>query len=238
MSKDKEQLFKFEQYKIWKFSGETTFFFKSGMTIDADGAPKAYHPDNIGLDDLENAGKPGEWWALVTDNLKSDGNPIVQGDDDPAPGYYISMTALYDGTKEETDPRRYVDATKIPYIVLPQNEDKKFLKKAKVKLGDFAAVYNGENGKLAFAIFADTSELFAGGEETTRFGEGSIALADALDIDSDARTGGTDEGVLYVVFPGSGKGKPRSIKEITREAKERFEEWGGIAQAKACFDEL
>jgi hypothetical protein len=238
MSKDKEQLFKSGQYKIWNFSGETTFFFKSGMTIDADGAPKAYHPDNIGLDDLENAGEPGEWWAIVTDNLKSDGNPIVQGDDDPAPGYYISMTALYDGTKEETDPRRYVDATEIPYIVLPQNDDETFLKKAKVKLGDFAAVYNGENGKLAFAIFADTSELFAGGEKTTRFGEGSIALADALDIDSNPRTGGTDEGVLYVVFPRSGNGKPRSIKEITREAKERFEKWGGIAQAKACFDEL
>jgi hypothetical protein len=236
MSKDKEQIFKFEQYKIWKFSGETTFFFKSGMTIDADGAPKAYHPDDItGLDSLDNAGGDGEWWALATDE---NGDPIIQGENDPAPGYYVSMTALTDETKEETDPRRYVDATKIPYIVLPENDDEKFLKKAKVKLGDFAAVYNGENGKLAFAIFADTSELFAGGEERTQFGEGSIALADALDIDSNPRTGGTDEGVLYVVFPRSGNGKPRSIKEITREAKERFEEWGGIAQAKACFNEL
>lgn len=235
MSKDKEQLFKFGQYKIWKFPDETTFFFKSGMTVDADGAPKAYHPEDIGLDSLDNAGHDGEWWALATDE---NGDPVIQGDDDPAPGYYVSMTALTDETKEETDPRAYVDATKIPYIVLPQNDDEKFLKKAKVKLGDFAAVYNGENGKLAFAIFADTSEFFAGGGETTRFGEGSIALADALDIDSNPRTGGTDEGVLYVVFPGSGNGKPRSIKEITREAKERFEEWGGIAQAKACFNEL
>ena len=37
----------------------SAFFYESGMTIDADGAPNAYHPDNTGLDDLANAGTPG-----------------------------------------------------------------------------------------------------------------------------------------------------------------------------------
>ena len=37
------------------------------MTIDADGAPNAYHPDNTGLDDLANAGTPGRWEGLAKD---------------------------------------------------------------------------------------------------------------------------------------------------------------------------
>ncbi len=237
-SQVKEKLFQVGDYTIWKYSGQSAFFFKAGMKIDADGAPAAYHPDDKGLDDLENAGDPGDWWALVTDTGEPDGEPIIQGDDDPAPGYYISRTALEDETKDRTDPRRYVDATKIPYIVLPENENEKFLKKAKVKLGDFAAVYSGENGKLAFAIFADTGLSYAGGVEEWRFGEGSIALAKALGIPSSPKTGGTDGGVLYIVFPGSGNGKPRSLEEIRSEAKKHFDQWGGMERAKACFDDL
>lgn len=234
----KEKLFEVDNYTVWQFSGQNAFFFKSGMAIDADGAPNAYNPEDTGLDYLEHAGYEGNWWGIVTDNGKPDGEPVIQGDDDPYPGYYISQTALEDETKDEKDPRRYVDSTKIPYIVLPENEKEKFLKKANVKLGDFAAVYSQENDKFAFAIFADTGLEYADGGEEWRFGEGSIALAELLDIDSSPKDGGTDEGVLFVVFPGSGNGKPRSIEEIKSKASEHFEEWGGIEQAKAIFDEL
>jgi hypothetical protein len=176
--------------------------------------------------------------ALVTDNGQPDGNPIIQGEDDPASGYYVSMTALFDETKETADPRRYVDATQIPYIVLPENNDEEFLKLANVKLGDFAAAYNGENSKLAFAIFADTGLSYAGDVEEYRFGEGSIALAEALGIPSSPRTGGTGGGILFVVFPGSGNGQPKSIEELNSLAAKEFEQWGGILRAKACFNEL
>ena len=46
---------------IGHFAGNSAFFYESGMTIDADGAPNAYHPGNLGLDDLANAGAPGRW---------------------------------------------------------------------------------------------------------------------------------------------------------------------------------
>ena len=82
----------------------------------ADGAPNAYHPDNSGLDDLSNAGTPGRWEGLAKD---ADGEPIIQGPNDPFPGYYVSATALADRTKPVNDPTRYVDASKIPFIVLP-----------------------------------------------------------------------------------------------------------------------
>jgi hypothetical protein len=89
---EKEKLFEIGNYTVWQISGQTTFFFKSGMTIDADGAPNAYHPDkNKGLDDLSNAGSEGHWWGIVTDNGQEDGEPVIQ-EDGPYRGYYISNT--------------------------------------------------------------------------------------------------------------------------------------------------
>jgi len=101
---------------IGRLPGSSAFFYESGMTIDADGAPNAYHPDNTGLDDLANAGTPGRWEGLAKD---ADGEPIIQGPNDPFPGYYISATALADRSKPFNDPNRYVDASKIPFVVLP-----------------------------------------------------------------------------------------------------------------------
>ena len=50
---------------IWQLPDKSAFFFSSGMTIDADGAPNAYNPENTGLDDLANAGTPGHWDGIV-----------------------------------------------------------------------------------------------------------------------------------------------------------------------------
>src|SRR5207302_10540413 len=105
---------------VWRLEREPNFFFTSKMSVDADGSPRAYHPDNhSGLDNLANAGHPGNWWAIVTDNGKKNGTPVIQGANDPAPGYYVSTTSLQDDTKRSTDPNRYVDAEVIPFIALP-----------------------------------------------------------------------------------------------------------------------
>ncbi len=202
---------------IWQLPGSQAFFFLSGITIDADGAPNAYHPDNIGLDDLANAGGPGHWDGVMTDN---DGNPLIQGPDDPFPGFYVSCTSLSDRTKPRNDPTRYVDASKIPYIVLPRD----VAAQGGARLGDFAVVVNLRNGKSSSAIFADVGT----------FGEGSIALANNLGIWSDARQGGRRGGILYLVFPGSGNRQPRTVDEIQSETEKLFKDWGGVAKLTAC----
>jgi len=84
---------------IWRFPDNHAFFFISGMSIDADGAPNAYHPDDTGLDELANAGSPTDWNGVITDR---EGNPLIQEERDPFPGYYISCTSLADKTKEFT----------------------------------------------------------------------------------------------------------------------------------------
>ena len=206
-----------QEVPIWQLPGKQAFFFSSGITIDADGSPNAYNPENTGLDDLANAGNPDHWDGIITD---ADGKPLIQGLGDPFPGYYVSCTSLVDRTKPRTDPTRYVDASKIPYIVLPGN----LARQAGVNLGDFAVVVNLRNGKSAYAIFADVGTL----------GEGSIALANNLGIWSDARQGGRRNGILYLVFPGSGNRQPRSVDEINTETEKLLRDFGGAQKLTTC----
>jgi Fungal chitosanase of glycosyl hydrolase group 75 len=204
---------------VWQEPEGSAFFFEDGMTIDADGAPNTYNPDNTGLDDLSMAGAPGHWEALAVDES---GEPYIQGPDDPYPGYYVSMTALADRTKKPNDPKRYLDASKIPYIVLPRE----VIAQSGARLGDFTVVLNVRNGKISNAIFGDIGTM----------GEGSVALADRLGIWSDARNGGARGGIFYLVFAGSGNGKPRTNDEIEEQATGLLQAWGGTERLLSCSE--
>jgi hypothetical protein len=91
---EKQEVSRVGEVSIWELPKNSAFFYEAGMAIDADGAPKAYHPEDKGLDSLSNAGQPGDWYGIVTDSGDRDGNPIIQGSDDPAPGFYVSPTSL------------------------------------------------------------------------------------------------------------------------------------------------
>jgi hypothetical protein len=190
---------------IMAVDGHTVFrhpsgvvYFTSGMTIDCDGGPHCYHQEpGVGLDHTRNAGQFGHWWALATDNGMQGGNPVIQDSLDPAPGYYVSMTALIARSSPEDDPNRYVNAETVPYIVLPQEVSST----SNICLGDLALVLNTQNGRQCWAIFADAGPR-------GHLGEGSVALAQALGIPDSPRTGGTESHVCYFVFAGSSLGWP------------------------------
>ncbi len=226
-SSGKGRLFKHHSTIAWSCGSADVqaFIYESGMAIDADGAYRAYHPKNrLGLDSIDHAGYPGNWWALATDTGHPDGRPVIQGEYDPAPGYYVSMTSLFDSSiADEHNPRRFVDAATIPYVVLPPKGFKH------AKLGDFATIVNLENGKIAGGIVADESA------PGLPMGEGSIALAEMLGIDSNARTGGVGRGVAYVIYPDSGNGEPRSSAEIAEVSRANFERWGGLKKLHGCL---
>jgi Fungal chitosanase of glycosyl hydrolase group 75 len=209
---------------VWRLPGGTAIGFKAGMIVDAHGAPRAYHKDDAkALDSLANAGKDGNWSALVTDTGKPDGKPLLQGQGDPAPGYFISTTALFDKAKPARSPARYVDAGAIPYVALPPDA-----KEWGAQLGDFAVVMNAHNGRIAFAILADESP-------PAKLGEGSIALADAVSIASSPKDGGVPHGVVYAVFTRSGNGTPRSAADIDREGQRLLDALGGRPVLATCF---
>jgi len=179
----------------------------------------------MGLDSIEHAGRPGNWWALATDSGTANGRPVLQGTNDPAPGFYVSMTSLFDASiTNEHNPRRFVDAASVPYIVLPPKGFKH------AKLGDFATVVNLRNGKIGSAIVADESA------PELPMGEGSIALARVLGIDPDPRSGGVEKGIAYVIYPGSGNGRPRALDEIVSTSQAHFQRWGNLAMLRGCLD--
>jgi hypothetical protein len=142
------------------------------MDVDVDGAPRAYGPPGSkALDRLRHAHTMGDLNAPVVGYLVEDKpphRPIVQGPHDPAPGYYISQTAFEDESVDnEHDPRRYVDATAINYVVLGDAARRKG-----ARLGDFVAVYSRRTHRAVFGIVGD--------EGNPSGDEGSLHLLQAL----------------------------------------------------------
>lgn len=216
------------QGRIYTLPGRSPFFYYGKMEIDADGAPNAYHPDNIGIDNLANArNKKGDWVGVV---MGEQDGPCVQRASDPCPGFYVSPTSLCDHTYSCRDPRRYVDATKIPYVVLPKNI-RDLVNAGVLKLGDVALVLRTANPQQrVYAIYADVGPK-VNPDSDTLFGEGSVRLAQALGHEPFNAKGkacrNIPGGVFYVVFPGSGKGKPLAVEEIDALGAQAFQTWGG-----------
>jgi hypothetical protein len=124
------------------------------MDVDVDGAPNAYGPPGVPTLDLPiNAHYLDRADEKIVGYLIDDKKrPIPQGPNDPFPGYYISQTAFADiANPNERDPRRYVDARKINYVVRGNKS-----RSHGVKVGDFVSVYSRRTGKAAFAIVGDT----------------------------------------------------------------------------------
>jgi hypothetical protein len=236
--------------------GANVHGFVAGLAIDVDGSPRAYHPDNIGLDYLANAGMPvldsgrklsirdPDWqrtWKAYYARAREErfrgptrfvwhgvvasgqNEPVVQGPGDPAPGFYVSQTSLFDrGIADRTNPRRYVDSCEIPYIALPPS----VLAATGVAMGDLAAVQRPDTGALAFAIVADVGPA-------TQLGEGSVKLAQLLGHNP-IRPGnpprailGLSRDVIYLLFSGSGTGDVMRLEEIETKGAALLEAWGG-----------
>lgn len=139
------------------------------METDVDGAPRAYGPDESkALDYERNAHLGNHLYAPIVGYLKRHGRPVIQGSNDPAPGFYVSTTAFYDRSNPRIeDPRRYLDATQVNYVVLGR-----FGKRKGVRIGDLAAVSSARTGKSVFAIVGDSGNPSGA--------EGSLALLRAL----------------------------------------------------------
>lgn len=124
------------------------------MDVDVDGAPNAYGPPGKPALDLPINAHDGERadGKLVGYLADERNRPIVQGAKDPFPGYYVSQTAFADvANHNEQDPRRYVDARRINYVVRGDEA-----RRRGVKVGDFVSVYSKRTRKAVFAIVGDT----------------------------------------------------------------------------------
>lgn len=207
----------------WLKHDDTTLSWESGLNIDADGSPNAYGPNNSGLDYTANAGSPGNYYGIVTD---ANGDPVVQGPDDPSPGKFVSPSALQDHTKNAEDPARYVDSEKVPYLSIPSNAVHDY----GAHVGDVGFAFCRKTGQMCAAIVADVGPR-------NKWGEGSIALAHALGLPGSPRNGGTDQGVVVVVFLGTRRGWPRTNADVAQQVQDEINARGGASAYQALIAE-
>jgi len=204
-----------ENYNVFKNDSSGAILFKAKLAIDADGSPRAYGPNNSGLDWTANAGYPGNWWGVVTD---VNGNPIIQNASDPYPGMYVSTTSLVNSNYGNTNPLRYVDSENFPFIALPSS----LQSLANISKGDIVYAKNISNGNTSFAYLADTGP-------SGKLGEGSMFFASRLGVNNSPRTGGTSSPIIeYVVFPqsGYGQGTHLTVAEIDSIGQLKLNEAG------------
>jgi hypothetical protein len=159
-------------------------------------------------------------------------NPLIQAEGDPFPGKgFISITSVIIPDAPDGTQRRYVDALKIPYVVLPPS----FVSKYKIKPGTLAVIYRKKTNNYAFAVFADSGNL----------GEASIKLHQDLGGKPIVKIQGIDRAksriedpVLIAVFP-SQHAAPIADSEawnskIQSEGGAALNEFGGLAQLQEC----
>lgn len=187
------------------------------MDVDVDGAPNAYGPKGKKTLDVDKhahapkeSSRPGEIVGYMTEY--DGGPPTVQNKHDPFPGYYVSQTDFADkSNKRMEDPRRYVDARTINYVV-----QGKAAREAGVAMGDFATAYSCRTGKSAYAIVADS------GNESGA--EGSLALVRALgyEISNGIEDSIDDREIVIRYYPKSNPGKQffKKQSELDSAAKE------------------
>lgn len=124
------------------------------------------------------------WWNADFD-IDCDGGSSALCMSDP---YYQPETS---GVDSHGDP---LDASTLPFIVIPLASSRFRYADHAIRVGQVALVLYRD--RMVFGIFGDAGP--AGG-----IGEGSFAMAEALGIPSDPRTGGVDSGVTYLVFTGT-----------------------------------
>ena len=217
-----------ETTDVWQVNGTRSAHFLSKLAIDADGAPRAYHPSDLNSFD----------WLANLDPSDRHGIQGQNGAVGPATGFVVSATAVTDGRYPANDTRRYVDASSIPYVVLPKGQFP-LPAGSTLKNGCVVCVVDTKTGGFTGAIFADVGRAV---------GEASIRLAQRLGLTpfNPSRWpkvvgfdgGANDRRFFYLVFPEEAVAAPWPVEEIQQRADALFAGWGGAERLKTIIPGL
>lgn len=214
--------------KLQRIVGTQALFFKAKIACDADGAARAYHPDDDpeALDLLRNS-TPGS--RKFIQGVKRNGK-VGKG---PRPGFFVSETSLSRGDPWDAD--AFVDAEFIPYIVLPGHFA------PDVRNGTLCTVVNLNNFRSTGAIVADSNPKV--GEASVRTVINLHVNDPSMPITQLARRGGdTKDRYVYIVYPGEILAARALVphwpaEDIATRADALFAAWGGIDMVKRIFGE-
>lgn len=248
--------------QIFRDTASNAIAFAAQMQVNTDGAPDSYHPDDIGITHICNGVSVGQsctwkarclpdfrqakaegfrgptkicFFAMATD---AQGVPIIQGETDPKPGYFVSTTALKQPGENVRTPQAQLDSNTVPFAVIPSTWQS--TRNPGPRLGDFGVAYRRSTGRMAFFVIGDIGPR-------NKLGEGSVALHQALGNDPfmmrfgvrRARKGIGGRDVLYVLFPDTAEPEQRlDASSIERFAGPQLERFGGIERLQACAESL
>lgn len=124
----------------------------------------------------------GALWFKADMDIDCDGGSEANCTKDP---YYQASTSCVDSGGD------YLDASNLPFVVLPLDSNGFTMSSYGIKCGSVVAVIYGD--QLEYAVVGDRGPKGV-------LGEGSYALAELFGINPDPISGGTSSGVTYIVF--------------------------------------
>ncbi|MHB8637206.1 MAG: hypothetical protein ACYC96_12125 [Fimbriimonadaceae bacterium] len=224
-----------------RLEGSAALFFQSKMSCDVDGSPNAYHPwdDGLSIDVIESAGGKrvnnlprGPLEVLPSPDVVvyMNGQPYIQPDG-KWKGFYVSETSYENKLLPATSSKRYLDARKIQYIVLPGGLV------PEAGIGDLAIVYDPASHRHVCAVFGDVGP-------SDESGEVSLATIKRLGLpatDGKSSPGQCRDDLFFLVFPqtasllDSADPWPHAQRTIDALAEAEFIKWGGAQQVEAIL---
>jgi hypothetical protein len=147
-----------------------------------------YATDSGSASTIDICALPGAYFWKADMDIDCDGlkTAVCSSSTDPAYQNQTSATTSTGG---------WLDASTLPYVVIPLPSSRFDYTKSNIQLGQLVAVIY--NGKVAYGVFGDEGP-------SDIIGESSYAMAQSLGIDPNPATGGVDSGVTYIVFTGPG----------------------------------
>lgn len=204
--------------RILRLVGGAAVFYTSRMHVDADGCPRAYGPENSGIEDNRNAQRSNGSFSRNVIVLDENGEPVRQRSTDPAPGFFISKTALGDPDLPDRNPNKWVDALTVPYLVLPGGGA------GGARAGDAALVIRRDTGVQVKAIVGDIGPADETGEASMCCAGLVSGLSLSQITETLARTSGSlidprnggprGNNFRYIAFPNTGMRWPKTATEI------------------------
>jgi uncharacterized protein YraI len=144
-----------------------------------------FRKDAGGSSTVSICGASGAVWWTADMDIDCDGGSGATCQNDPD---YQPDTAT---TDSKGNP---LDASTLPYVVIPGSSNGFNYKTAGLKMGSVVAVIY--NGKISYGILGDVGPQGV-------IGEASYAMAKELGINASPTSGGVDSGVTYVAFTGT-----------------------------------
>jgi hypothetical protein len=205
---------------------------ENGKRVTPDSDPE--HWESKCLAAWQKARISGDYSGLAIFALELDdhGRPLVQAEGDPMHGQaFIARTSYAIPGMPAGTQRSYVDATQIPYVVLPANVIRRYA----LVPGSIAMVYRPSTGRFAFGVYGDEGGL---GEASVKLHQDLGNNPFLLNREVKRAKNRIEDPVVTFVFPAATSPPVADAAawnaDIQQRGQAALDEFGGIQRVMDC----